>query len=873
MSLRPIDEDVFKPEELNNTLTINIPKTSLENVLKPFGGGGEDIVTSDNTITKTEEVNSRNKTVILDNTSQASVYGNPYTSNDIATASFNPSLYAIPGNNKPSDQITVKANGVVNKAVGTSQQKNVFTQKIDNVSVNPVSNILNGFASYTYNIELYMLDLNSYVRLMQSPRDFASLPKTLIMRSGGLGPDVSPDADIDFYIQELSFENFAASPSVTTANTNATDIRMQIIEPRGITLLERLKNIANRSRTSTEQHYIHVPYCIRITFKGYDHNGSASSILVPPINIPMRITDFTFDVDTDGTKYDLKGIPFHQTLHQKASAVIPINVQMKATTVNDIFHGKVSPVDNLSDTATEENAIAGGSTSNTVKSNKEFIGLGQVLTDYHKSLTLPRFREEKGKDGSLSRIQVPSEHELFDEYEFNFAEEIANAKLNKDAFNPENSPANTKDKQSKFNAYADNYRKTAILDKETQLFRVNNGTDISKLINAVLLHSDYIESNISEDSSSPGANNKPIKWFKIKPKITQIKGWDNKAGRYKYKIRYDIVPAVMYYSDYPWAPKSKPQGIGVHKIYDYMYTGLNIDVLDFRYKFNTAFMNTMTIGAGVFSDKQAGNTFSPGTNSAPQPANNSLINSPQNLKNIRAKDLFSTVMYSGFDLVDLDLSIVGDPAYLPTADSYWQDKELQNQMYTTAFLPDGTINYDLSAPFIQVNLKTPIDYDSVTGLATPGSNGQYTGSEFSGVYRVTNIKSTFSAGIFEQNLSGFRTPMQPYQGTVARSLYGLQNSSYGNQSLSDNKNSLLSTIFNTLIKNNGTATSLNTSVNGNAVTDIITQILNNTKSVEVNQNIPTIQTNEEIDQTDNLLGVTIDRYTNNDANPDDWLVG
>jgi hypothetical protein len=89
----------------------------------------------------------------------------------------------------------------------------------------------------------------------------------------------------------------------------------------------------------------------------------------------------------------------------------------------------------------------------------------------------------------------------------------------------------------------------------------------------------------------------------------------------------------------------------------------------------------------------------------------------------------------------------------------------QGKQYTSAFMPDGTINYDLTSPYIQVNLKTPTDYDEITGLANPNTASN---STFSGIYRVTNISSTFSGGLFEQKLTGMRATQQPTKGGVAR---------------------------------------------------------------------------------------------------------
>ena len=122
-------------------------------------------------------------------------------------------------------------------------------------------------------------------------------------------------------------------------------------------------------------------------------------------------------------------------------------------------------------------------------------------------------------------------------------------------------------------------------------------------------------------------------------------------------------------------------------------------------------------------------------------------------------------MSDGVDMVDLNLGIIGDPAYLTTSDYYWQDKVRKGEQYTSAFMPDGTINFELSQPFVQVNLKTPVDYDEITGLANPNTA---TNSSFSGVYMVTSIESTFSGGQFQQKVVGIRAPMQVTKAGVAR---------------------------------------------------------------------------------------------------------
>jgi hypothetical protein len=80
-------------------------------------------------------------------------------------------------------------------------------------------------------------------------------------------------------------------------------------------------------------------------------------------------------------------------------------------------------------------------------------------------------------------------------------------------------------------------------------------------------------------------------------------------------------------------------------------------------------------------------------------------------------------------------------------------------------MPDGTINYNLTPPYIQMNLRTPVDYDETSGLANPS---RYGNSSFSGVYQITSVDSTFSGGVFQQRLEGFRAKLQPTRGGLQK---------------------------------------------------------------------------------------------------------
>ena len=666
-----------------------------------------------------------------------------------------------------------------------------FMEDLTNIVIDPRPNELNRFSSVSYNIALYMMNSKSYVDITSQPRtpQVALSPPNacLLMRSGGVGLENSGTEFFnDFFIDDLEVTNIAVGPSKFKQNTNATDVRFTIMEPRGVTLLERLQRLAGTVLASTKERYIHAPYMLEIKFKGYDENGNPTSPPSQPKYIPIRITDMTFEVTTSGTQYRVTAIPFAHHAMGAIVSTIPFNFELQAQTVGDIFSAGVTYEEEYQTTETvripqdrPNSALVEVDRVATKTRKKKAKNLGEILTAYQRKRTEPGVKFNIN-NLEISEAPVPPAAEKYDSYKFLIAGEIANAKLNlSELYDALNTPSPTEESKNKdqkkskgdkrqYEAYVRGLTEGITLDKETQTFKVNAGTDISKLINLVILHSDYMDQNVVDNAQKYVTEGAPINWFKIRPIIESAtgdgKGMDNKEGRYKYNIAFAVEKSNIYYNDFPWAKKGKPVGQGYHKVYNYIYSGNNTEVLSFDLKFRTAFLQVMTAGTGSpFANQD--DTFSPFVQELPQSLEGNTINSQDSIKRARAKDLFSSVMSDGVDMVELDMSIVGDPSYLPTSDAYWQDKVRAGALYTEPFMPDGTINYNLTAPFVQVNLKTPVDYDENSGLANPSRFGN---SSFSGIYRLTQIDSTFSGGQFQQRINGIRTPLQPTASGLAR---------------------------------------------------------------------------------------------------------
>ena len=667
--------------------------------------------------------------------------------------------------------------------VGTGLAANV-----KEIEINPRRNELNNYSSYTYNVALYMLTPKEYIKMMKNPLHPKAAKKFLIARSGGIGAGEKPEAahfDVDFFIDNLQLTNMGMSPNTQTTNTNAVEISFELNEPNGVTLLERLQEQAKLS-LEEEQSYIHAPYLLEISFKGYDDHGKPRSGDIKSKYIPIKISNIKFSITNSGAIYRIKALPFHQNVFSNIHSNIPINIQVKAGTVKDIFGQAatanvvhIEEVREFKTDADDESAEEVGPTTETIKKvdrvDPEKTSLTAAINSFFKKLTKPSIQKDKTKKES----KVEGVATKADVWEFDMAPDIGDAKIMPNRFDALNTSGKTKKVHEQ---YAAGLRGQVRLDKDKQLFRINSNTNLIQLMNAIIVGSDYIDKNLLDDIEAAKVSKEPqgkqLQWFKIVPQILDVVGWDSKQGRYKWHIKWTVVTNGIFYNDYAWAAQTKPKGKGVHKIYDYIFSGQNSEVLSFKLNFDAAYYNAISLGTGIpnaADDKIPGGGLAPMIDIVAQPLNASGTGGGDTVKKKRSKDLQTNIMHDGTDLMMADLDIIGDPAFLPVGDALFQPVGNRGTIWGKPFLPDGTINYDLTPTYIQVNLKTPTDYDELTGFADPNQKHKYSSSQFSGVYQLIKTKSTLSGGVFTQNISAFRTKMQPINGKVGRSKEGLDN--------------------------------------------------------------------------------------------------
>ena len=287
------------------------------------------------------------------------------------------------------------------------------------------------------------------------------------------------------------------------------------------------------------------------------------------------------------------------------------------------------------------------------------------------------------------------------------------------------------------------------------------GQQIVQFIDTVLRNSSYItdqqkviwNSKTNEwDYNGKSAQN--FAWFNISCQAEQLE-YDPKQNDFAYRMTYVIAPfQVPVLSEYFDSTGFR----GIHKVYNYWFTGQNTQILEFSQAYNNAWTQALTsdisVRAGnestasrVNSRDQWKKRYMPASNQPRQGGDGKTFEAGANA----ADYLYTT------DTATIRLKILGDPAWIPPPINIQP-----GQFVTSPFFTDGTINTTASAAYFEFAWNKPTDYDPNTGIIDPGqnnfgadrANGKAGLAQVAVSYQATTVKSVFRGGKFTQELEG-----------------------------------------------------------------------------------------------------------------------
>jgi len=690
----------------------------------------------------------------------------------------------------------------------------------------PSSNPLDQYTNYTYGLTLHVLTRDDYNTLVTSPTTFKP-SKTLISSAGryrstdfvATGPRSfkntgrDPAFSEDFYFENLSMETVIGQ-NAHTRGTNAINIKFTIIEPYGMTLMDRLLEINNTGLNG--KNYVEMPYLLEINFFGADEKGNSKIIDNQTKWIPIKLLSMKIKAGVKGSEYSIDACPFNHSANLETVQSIKTRMNVTATTVADYFS---SDIDDAT-TKSVDAAIAEDKKrktpppkSDTTPNNGQKGVTTQGGAFIYYASPKSTSREPNKKSDSVDQPPIVVNAKSFvaaynawfksqvkngnigfaDQIKFVFLDDaIRNSKI---VDQKKSSVRRVSATGAADTAKANDGKDAKTANFDSVIHDLEAGTRVNDIINLVIPQSEYfLNQAIDSSTTSKTSTGKssggdvvqqqatPVKLWKIVPSI-ELGEFDSERNVWGKTITFYISTYNVYQQRDDRLPKSPPPT--PVKRYDYLYTGQNSSVIGFDIEFNALYYTAIDVDRGKTNATTGANSKpedqqeknkpdSAANNHQIQPETRHVVANDQSTgaggavnrsETINAKSALNSIYTTaGGDMISVRLQILGDPEFIKQDDLFISpaviNKLNNNKANDDPYVP-GTrsLAMDTGEICCYLTFRTPTDFSDSSGLYNLDSS-KYRVSEFSGFYRVITVNSEFKSGKFVQTLNLVRYPMQ-----------------------------------------------------------------------------------------------------------------
>lgn len=649
----------------------------------------------------------------------------------------------------------------------------------------PLANPLHKYSSVTQIFTLAALDTKSVNAPDMTYLKGGKLP--IVFKTAGGSPNnrvKTKYGRFDFYVDELVINsNYGFMQG--TGNTNATNITMTVSEPLSMGMFPIALNQA-----AYDAGYPDFRSCIfllKIEFKGEDQNGNMVSAKNTTRYIPLNFRNLTMSVNEGGSVYKCEAIPAADIPMLGSNATITTETTITGSTVAEILQTGPNSLQAVLNRRLQE--IAKNSKA-PVPDEIVILFPGSAAT----KLTAAKPGEDEKESGGKATapiVKPKDDAAIFKELNVKRSSinntliqtEINEIGATDLGYNETRRPKTAAVDPSKAYSEEGLLRPALTLNPKISEYVFKQSSTIQNAINQVILSSDY---GVNALKAEPV--NGMRTWWRIETSIYHIDTKENFAaiGRKPQILVYKVVPYKVHATNMPVpgvkSSKFKQLLDQCVKIYNYIYTGKNTDILKFNIDFDNRFVTAIT--ADQFKNNKDITTSNQESKAKEKPAvvdtnfkgtpkeqsegyNANLNNKATELGSDkkgkggeetsahRAARAFHDAITFGTDLQNIEMEIVGDP--------YWlTGNGLGNYTYPeTNFMnlsSDGSVNYQNGEVDMAINFRTPVDLNPVTGLYTMAGKRS---AQFSGIYRVQKVQHIFKDGQFTQTIKANRRQISP----------------------------------------------------------------------------------------------------------------
>jgi hypothetical protein len=703
--------------------------------------------------------------------------------------------------NKNSDNITVQFKDAGGRAIKDFNGKKViYKEERDDdggvryvtteVGPNIKKNELHKFSSFNTIFTLACLTIDE----INNPYNLrVKTPNKVILRNGGSSKskfvtqydrplEGGSAAAREFFISDVEIQTVVA-PNPKTKHTNAYKINFTVVEPYSLgTFIETLRSVA---AASGHKNHTVAPYCLTLEFKGYDQSGKEYSVEQTKRVIPMKIVQIEFEASQSGSIYNCQATGWSEQALDGAIQTIQTEVKIKGKTVQEML--QVSLQEQLNQIKRKRNKeeelvkhqiddyIINFPTKEALQSRKNNIttsgdqdNKGKMTADEQRKALVGTNTTVKSDANGISYKQTNDSLNDIGKFKILVNESQIKDMTDKLVYDSKKKIEITSQVAKELKSYTLNFKA---------------GTNIENMITNVIIFSEYAAKSLKDSSGKS-----EIDWFKIVTRTFIIQDEEilKKYGRYPYLYVYDVIQYPVHESVFA-KPNTKTDVANFEtqlvKEYDYYYTGKNTDILDFQLKYNMAFLTVLPADAAKSKSREDDKTRAEkdGTNSLDEQSGDTADSNTGSGTTITgvvrrqfnqyevidglsdeqrlALEFNEAVINSNADLVQINLSILGDPYYIADSGSgnYYANVTEDPTGKPSKFVnKDGAMEGTFSGVYIAINFRTPIDYNSNGQMMMRDTASQAERfipvPAFSGIYRVNMVTHTFQGGLFKQEL-------------------------------------------------------------------------------------------------------------------------
>jgi hypothetical protein len=656
----------------------------------------------------------------------------------------------------------------------------------------PVPNPLSAYASYNYNITLSAMSWTDHNFPDTSYKAGKTLP--IICATASKNPNnrvQTKFGKFEFYIDNVRFDS--AIGLNNAKSTNVTTVQFDIIEPYSIGMFPLALQTAAQ-KLNPKSNWRDCFFLLTIEFRGNKEAGTLTSIPNSTRHIPVKLTTMTFKANEQGASYGFNAYATNSQALTVQYANLKTESTIRGKTVQEILQTgeqSLQAVLNRKEkeyVAKKDKAVADeyvilfpqdmtsavvANAANTNTSSTVNPGLQSSADTVYSKLGVV--------ESSINSSHIQQDSSL---------NELGAASMGYDLSKLGDPTTKSEVKVLKNNVFI---RGNVVSDIKEGSLRFTQDTDIPTIINTVLMMSDYPRIALDTNNEKDGFKT----WWRIDTQVYCIDTSQNETST-------NTIPKIIVYRVVPYdahasaAPSVNVKAEGLEKIdkqlvkvYDYIFTGKNSEVIKFDIDFSISFANVLAADAGrnnmdIISAKSEGGEEAkePTVNQNPKGISNPtgvIDNTSVRLDGTRtsldgkggggretaitrAAKTFHDAITSPLDMVVLNMEIQGDPFWIINSGvgNYTSKKAPLSKDLNS----DGSVNWQSSEVHIKVNFRNPIDINQTTGLYNFKAGGYNSGSGtsdqvgFNGLYKVNTIESNFRNGEFRQTLRGQRIKNQ-----------------------------------------------------------------------------------------------------------------